>query len=142
MSMLDNIKILESLSLRERNDLSLFCQKKYLKKGEVLFFEWESASAMYILADWSIEISKKHDWEDVLLWNVHAEEILWEMALFWENSKRMATAKALEDTILITILSFSLDEIIHKYPDLLEKIKNIIEERIVNNKITETASEL
>ncbi|QFR38681.1 cyclic nucleotide-binding domain-containing protein [Candidatus Gracilibacteria bacterium 28_42_T64] len=140
--MLDNIKILESLSLRERNDLSLFCQKKYLKKGEVLFFEGESASAMYILADGSIEISKKHDGEDVLLGNVHAEEILGEMALFGENSKRMATAKALEDTILITILSFSLDEIIHKYPDLLEKIKNIIEERIVNNKITETASEL
>jgi len=51
----------------------------------------------------------------------------------------MASAKALEETILITILSFSLNDIVNKYPELLEKIKIIIKERIINNKIIERA---
>ena len=139
MSILDNLKILESLSIEEKENLSLFCQKKYLEKWEILFLEWEDANAMYILSDGAIEISKNHDGENIILWEVHAEEILWEMALFWDSTKRMASAKALEETILITILSFSLNDIVDKYPDLLEKIKVIIKERIINNKIIETA---
>jgi len=40
MSILDNLKLLESLSIEEKENLSLYCQKKYLEKWEVLFLEW------------------------------------------------------------------------------------------------------
>ena len=50
----------------------------------------------------------------------------------------MATAKAKNQCILITILDFSIKEITQKYPKLLEKIQKIIEEREINNKIIET----
>lgn len=137
MSILKNIKILDSLSQSEKSNLSLFCQEKTLNKWDILFNEWEDANAMYLLTSWKIRILKTIDWKEVILWEINAEEILWEMALFCENWKRMATAKALTESSLVTILSFSIKELTIKHPELLEKIKLIIEKRKTINKMIE-----
>jgi hypothetical protein len=39
MSVLDNIKILNSLSKEDKENLKLFSQERYLEQGEVLFKE-------------------------------------------------------------------------------------------------------
>jgi hypothetical protein len=49
----------------------------------------------------------------------------------------MAKAVAIKDSILITILSFSILELSKKNPDLLEKIKEIINDRMIINKMKE-----
>lgn len=137
MSILDNIALLSWLNQSEKASLSLFCQHKILNKWEVLFTEWEDANAMYLLKEWIVRISKNINWAEIVLWDVNAEEILWEMALFTENWTRMATATALTDSTLVTILSFSIKELTLKHPELLNKIKKIIEERITMNKMIE-----
>ncbi len=134
MSIVDNIQILKSLSEEEKQKLALFCQEKFLKKWEVLFEDKQEATAMYLLVKWDIEISKVVNWEEKVLWEVHAEEILWEMALFWGNNKRMAKATALNDCTLVVILSFSVKELIDKYPEIYDKIKDIISHRSSKNK--------
>lgn len=138
MSILKQVKLLSDLSDKELDYLSMFCQDKTLLEWETLFHEWDEANAMYILASWEIEISNLIQWERVKLGNVKAEEILWEMALFWSSSRRMATAIAMKDSQLLIILSFSIKDLTNKHPELLEKIKRIIEERTINNKIIET----
>lgn len=138
MNILSWIKLLSDLSIKDLENLSLFCQLKKMKKWEILFKEWDEANAMYILKSWNFEIRKRINWSDVILWNVEAEEILWEMALFWNDNKRMATAISKEDSELITILSFSIKDLANKNPILLEKIKDIINDRIIDNKIVET----
>lgn len=138
MSVLKQVKLLSDLTDAELNYLWMFCQDKTLKEGETLFHEWDEANAMYILASWEIEISNLIQWERVRLWNVKAEEILWEMALFWKSSRRMATAIATRDSQLLIVLSFSIKEFTKKHPELLDKIKYIIEERTINNKIIES----
>lgn len=137
MNMLDWINILSALSDQEKETLSYFCQEKYLKVWDVLFKEWEEATAMYILKTWAFEVTRIVNWEEVVLWKVRAEEMLWEMALFWDTNKRMATATCIKDSILITILSFSIVEMTSKNPDLLNKIRGIINERILSNKTKE-----
>jgi CRP-like cAMP-binding protein len=122
------------LSDLEKENLSLYCQEKYLEKWEVLFIEWEEASAMYILREWSVEISKNNFWSKKVLWIVEAEEILGEMAIFSNWDKRMATATAMKKTRLVIVLWFSIKEIVVKYPWLLEKIINIINKRRDKNK--------
>lgn len=134
MSIVDWIKLLSDLSESEKTNLSMFCQEKHLKIGDVLFYEQDEASAMYLLKEWNIEISRITYWEKNILGEVHAEEILWEMALFWDSNKRMATATALTDCVLIVVLSFSIKDLTNKYPDLLNKIKMIINDRNVVNK--------
>lgn len=138
MKILQGLELLKDLTQNEKSNLELFCQEKFLWKGEVLFREWDDANAMYILASGDMEVLKTLDNKDVKLWEVAAEEIIWEMAIFWKNNKRMATAIAKNDCVLITILEFSVKELTDKYPNLLQKIQDIIEERTVNNKIIET----
>jgi hypothetical protein len=50
----------------------------------------------------------------------------------------MATAIAMRDSHLLIILSFSIKEFTKKHPNLLDKIKSIIQERTINNKIIES----
>jgi CRP-like cAMP-binding protein len=63
--------------------------------------------------------------------------VLGEMALFLETNERMATAIATKDSILITILSFSVLELSKKNPQLLEKIRAIIDNRVARNNAKE-----
>lgn len=129
MSILDWIELLSDLNQNELNNLSIFCQELRLKRNEILFYEDDEASAMYFLKKWNMEILRNINWKEKLLWIVKAEEIIWEMAIFSEKNKRMATVKALDDCILIVIMWFSIKEITNKYPDLLDKIKKIINNR-------------
>jgi len=134
MWMFDNSKIFEKLSIEEKNQLEIFCQEKSLTEWEVLFKENDEANAMYILEEGEIEIYKNELWKKIILWKVKAEDILWEMAVFWDQWKRMACAKAIKKSVLIVILSFSIKEITTNHPELLSKIKEIIEIRNIQNK--------
>lgn len=137
MTFLDTISILQPLSQQERDNLANFCQERNIKKWEVLFCEWDEANSMYILKEGIIGIYKKINNEETFIWNVAAEEILWEMALFRNNGVRMAKAVAESDTILIVILSFSISELTKKNPIIMDKIHQIIEERVMRNKTLE-----
>jgi len=138
MSILKDLELLKELSDEHKNNLELFCQQKFLEAWEVLFRQWDEANAMYILASWKIEVSNTINSKKVVLGDVQAEEIIWEMALFWDSKYRMATAIAKTQCVMITILDFSIKELTSKYPALLEKIQKIIEERTINNRILET----
>jgi len=134
MNILEGIEMLSVLTDDERLNLSMFCQEKIIPAWNIVFHENDDASAMYILKRGNVEVTRSITWWKVILWEVHAEEILWEMALFWERNKRMATATALTDCSLITILWFSIKELTLKHPEILEKIKLIINDRMISNK--------
>ena len=138
MSLLEGVVLLNDLTQSEKDELTLFCQWKHLKNQEVLFHEWDEASAMYFLKKWKVSISKYINGVDVALWTVQSEEILWEMALFWDDIKRMATATAIEECELVVIASFSVKDLTKKYPHLLDKIKGIINQRLLDNKMLES----
>ena len=135
MSMLESIKILKDLNKEELENLEPLCQERFLKKWEILFNKWDDANSIYLLKSGEIEVYTEKDKEEIILWFVKAEDILWEMALFKENKKRMASAKAVKDTVVIILLEFALNEIISKHPEVAEKIKNIIKQREWENKI-------
>ncbi len=133
-SILDSLDILKTLSQQDRDNLSIFCQERFIQKWDTLFSEWDEWNAMYFLRNWKIDILKNIDWEEIKLWQVVAEEVLWEMALFNDtNNKRMATAIASESSNLIVILDFSMNELKLKHPQVIEKIKQIIEYRSTQN---------
>jgi hypothetical protein len=49
----------------------------------------------------------------------------------------MASVVAMKESRFIVMLSFSINELTQKHPELHEKILKIIKERVENNKITE-----
>ena len=129
MSILDWIQILDGLSKEELISLEVFCQERFISAWENLFLEWDEANSMYLLSKWKIEVFTEKDNDEIILWYIESEDVLWEMALFWERSKRMASARAIEDSKLIILLEFSIQELTKKHPDILEKIKWIIKDR-------------
>lgn len=135
--MLEDLKMLSVLSKNDLGNLALFCQERFLAKWEILFNEWDEANSMYFLKKGSMSIYKTVNWQKIALWKVYAEEIIWEMALFWRTWKRMWTAEAIDDCELLTVAYFSIEELTKKNPKLLNKIQDIIEDRIIQNKIIE-----
>ena len=134
MSILDWIKILKDLSKSELENLEVFCQERFIKSGEILFKEWDEANSMYLISKWEIEVFNIIDWEEIILGYIEAEEILWEMAIFWEKKKRMANARATKDSVVIILLEFSIQELTKNHLEISNKIKKIIEERKNINK--------
>ncbi|MBS9775438.1 cyclic nucleotide-binding domain-containing protein [Candidatus Gracilibacteria bacterium] len=133
--MIQSIGMLSTLSQQDLENLSLFCQKKTVQRGEILFEQGDEANAMYILTVGEFEVYRTHLSEKQFLGEVHAEEVLGEMALFGESGKRMASARALVDSELVVLLDFSIKEMTEKYPELLQKLKEIIEIRNEQNKM-------
>lgn len=128
--MFENIEIFNSLSKEEKDTLSLFVQKRTLESWEYLFHEWDDANAMYIVESWLLEACT----QDKVLWRIWPQEIVWEMALFFEPKKRTASVRVLEKSEVYVILSFSLDELSKKHPEITEKIRQIVVLRMEKNK--------
>lgn len=129
MTILDNIPFFETLSVSDRQHLSYFCQKQNLDKWEVLFCQWDEPSAFYVITSGSFSVQKTENGVTKELGPVLEWNILWEMALFWENELRNATVIAHEKSEVLTILDFSIQELTKTYPYILKKIQKIIEER-------------
>lgn len=139
--MFEWISIFDSLTSAELDNLSLFCQERFLKEWENLFKEWDDAVAMYILKSWKLKVYKdRSDWE-ILLWFVEKSgDMVWEMAIFEaiENNsnipkKRMASIKAVENSFLIVIMNYSILDLSKKNSWIYNKIVKIIEERKEKN---------
>jgi len=132
--MLEWIKILEWLNNYELQNLEVFCQERYVKSWEIIFNEGDDANSMYLISKWEIEVFTTKNNEEIILWNIKSENIMWEMAIFWEKEKRMASARAVKDSVIIILLEFSIHELTQNHSEILEKIKEIIEKRKNENK--------
>lgn len=119
-----------SLSKDELQELSLFCQKKDISVGETLFSYWDPANALYIIESGRMGI---FDSGNNRLWVVSQDDMLGEMSILgWEDS-RTASAVALEDTTLITILGFSIRKLAETNNEIFVKIQEIISKRRQEN---------
>ena len=133
MSILNGVKILKDLDESELLSFEVFCQERFISKWEVLFNEWDEVNSMYLLKQWKIEIFTNKDNKEIILWYIEAEDILWEMAIFWNTHNRTASARVIEDSVIIVLLEFSIQELTKNHPEILEKIKEIIKKREEDN---------
>lgn len=136
MSILDWISFFDDLTSWEKDNLSLFCQERVIKEGDILFNEWDEAVALYIVKKWQLKVYKnRSDWEKIL-GSINNWEFVWEMAFFdWDNTpkRRMASVRAVENTDLIVIMNYSLVSLAKSRADIYEKISNIIKDRKLKN---------
>lgn len=138
MSILDWISFFDNLSLQEKDNLALFCQERFLKAWEVLFKEWDEATALYIVKSGKLRVHKERpDWDQTLGY-IEQWEFVWEMAFFdWENipKRRMASVKSLEETVLIVMMNYSITELARKRKDIYDKIAEVINDRKLKNEL-------
>lgn len=131
MNHFTHIDIFAHLSEQDQKDFSDFCQLQHLNKGDVLFKEWDEPQALYVISSGRMLVQKVLHWEQENIAMLWEWDLVWEMAFFWDPPLRNATVTADEESTVIVILKFSMEEMMKKYPDLHAEIKNIIEERSI-----------
>jgi CRP-like cAMP-binding protein len=131
MGMLDTISFLKELSESDKQTLENFCQLKNIPKGEKLFSEGDDANALYILISGELSVYRLEGDNQRLLATLRAEDVIGEMGVFGDDKVRNATVIAQEDTTLVTILDFSIQDLAKKYPIVSEKIQKMISERTI-----------
>ena len=79
-------------------------QRQDLQTGQEIFLEGDRGVSAYIVQSGEIEIFKKVDGEEKVLGQVGRGGIIGEMSLI-DNSPRMASARASQDTTVIVVTS-------------------------------------
>lgn len=133
MNYFKGINIFSEISDADQISFSDFCQIQNLKKDEVLFQEGDDPQALYIVTSGSFSIMKNIEGEDILLAKSEKDDLIGEMAFFWAPPKRIATVVANEESTLIVVLQFSMQQMFEKYPEIYKQVRSIIEERIAKN---------
>jgi CRP/FNR family cyclic AMP-dependent transcriptional regulator len=77
-------------------------KKKFFRAGDFVFTEGDPGDMAYIVETGSIAISKKIEGEDVAIATMKGGELFSEMAIL-DGTKRMANARAAEDSVVITL---------------------------------------
>ncbi len=134
---LKDVELLSSLTWDEISFLESISQKRSLKTWEILFNKWDEATALYILLEWKLEAYLDNQEEEIILWEIKAEDIVWEMWLLSEKKLRTASIRAIENSILLIILPFAIDNLKQNHPEIIWKISNIIEKRKRDNELKE-----
>lgn len=129
MSMLEGIDLFSSLNKDSLDTLSMFCQQRRVKSWDILFSKWEESTSMYIVISGKLEVFD----DQRVLWFVNAWEFVWEMSLFTEPKVRTASVKAVQDTNLVVLLGFSIEQLSQTHPEILDQIRRVIEERNKKN---------
>lgn len=127
--MLEWIELFSSLKAGEISTLEMFCQSRQIKAWEVLFEKWDESNSMYIVKNGLLEAYIVNK----VLWNIKTGEFVWEMAIFNEPKVRTASVRAVEDTEVIILLSFSVQQLSKSNPEIVQKIQDVIQERNAKN---------
>lgn len=125
MNFFKNVTLFSGLSEADGQMLSSFCQKQGVQKGEYLFHQWDEAQAMYLIKEGELAVYK----DDEFLTSLKKGDVVGEMAFLNPGSKRNADIRALEDSVVITLIDFSMQQLLQKSPELHEKLNTIIESR-------------
>ncbi len=131
MPILDSIELFESLTSSERETLSLFCQERLLRSGEVLFHEGDDAIALYVVKSGTLKAYQERSDGEKLLGYIGTNELAGEMALFDPDApkKRMASVKAMDDVLLLVIMDYAILELSKKHHEVYQRIVDIMLKR-------------
>lgn len=131
MSILNSVELFDTLDDAERNTLSLYCQERFLPSGEALFSEGDDATALYVVKSGLLKAYKDRSDGENLVGHIGPNELVGEMALFDPDAPklRMATVKAVNDSLLLVIMDYAILELSQKHREIYQKIADIMMER-------------
>ncbi|MGE0528569.1 MAG: cyclic nucleotide-binding domain-containing protein, partial [Bdellovibrionales bacterium] len=146
--------IISNLSKKELRFVQGTVHVRAFKPGEAIFRQGEVGVGMYVLLRGSLEILVHHSTEeDVpsrnhLVTRLKAGDFLGELSLVENNSRRTATAVAVEESVLIGFFKPDLLEILERQPatgvKILLRLGEVLGRRLKETtlKVTELKEEI
>lgn len=117
-----SLPLFEDLSAKEKNVIRQLAEKKYLKKGEVLFYQEENADALYLIKKGRLKLTRVFpDGREVTIGFTGTDEVLGQDALFRDNVQ-VATVTAVEDVFVCYCTKEQFEKAVQQSPQLAMKI--------------------
>ena len=99
-------------------------RKEHYEKGATIFFEGDPGDAMFIVESGSVGIVKEVEGETIRLATLNDGELFGEMAII-DGGKRMASAVAQEDSVVLKIPREMLEAKLAEYDSFLQALIKI-----------------
>jgi NTE family protein len=122
--------LFQGLSPGEINDITAPLPRRHLNAGDVLFHEGDPGAIMYLVVSGIIEIYTTRAGEDVSIRTFMPGSYFGELTLIG-RSTRSASARAIEDSVLIEIDGDALATITGNYPAVVGNISRVLAEQLV-----------
>lgn len=116
--LLDGLPWFQGLPEEARNLLAAGCSWHHLPGGDVLFYEGESADAVYLIARGSLGAFRKRDDEIQSIGEMFAGESVGELGVL-TGRPRVATVRALRDSELLKLPGSHLETLANQFPQAL-----------------------
>lgn len=125
------VMIFAELSDELLREVADHIERKYFKKGELIFQVGELSDRLYIINSGRVKIyNYTRDGKEQILYILNEGDFIGEMSLLKTGSFEF-NAMALEDTSLCIISKQHFDSIIKKNPDITIKILEALHDRII-----------
>jgi len=101
--LLENLKVLKSLSIEDKNALSLVSEVRTYKKDELIFRTGDQINSVYILDKGSVFIGRNSVANKPILKDIIFEDAIFGENVFATNNQRTDFAKAVNDVRLFKV---------------------------------------
>jgi CRP-like cAMP-binding protein len=125
ITFLERVPTLSLLGRQALRILAIGAETRYIHSGEVLFKLGEEADGAYVIQDGRFKLSS-NDGNEL---TVGPCTLLGEVALFSET-RRPATAKALEPSTVLRIPRFLFVRMLDSFPEAARKLREILAARL------------
>ncbi|HEX9012852.1 MAG TPA: ATP-binding protein [Anaerolineaceae bacterium] len=112
---LKNVPLFADLSEADLQQLCEAVKEVRLHTGDMLFFEGDPGRQAYVIKEGQIEIYKTTEGREIQLSVRQPGEVIGEMALL-ESAPRMASGRAMSETLLLEISQEDLDHLLDTHP--------------------------
>ena len=125
ITFLERVPTLSLLGRQALRILAIGAETRYIHSGEVLFKRGEEADGAYVIQDGRFKLSS-NDGDEL---TVGPCTLLGEVALFSET-RRPATARALEPSTVLRIPRFLFVRMLDSFPEAAQKLREILAVRL------------
>lgn len=106
---------------------------KLMKKKQVIYYEGDTANAIYLILSGSVKTTKMTDEGKELMTGVFQAEDYFGITSLFTGREYKETAEVLEDATLCSVPREVIDQLLYKYPDVANKFIKILAQNIVNH---------
>jgi CRP-like cAMP-binding protein len=125
ITFLERVPTLSLLGRQALRILAIGAETRYIHSGEVLFKRGDDADGAYVIQDGRFKLSS-NDGDEL---TVGPCTLLGEVALFSET-RRPATARALEPSTVLRIPRFLFVRMLDSFPEAARKLREILAARL------------
>jgi len=128
---LRTVPLFEGLAFRDLKKIELIVHERTFMPGEVVFYERQPGTGMYIIKEGLIQLTKTSNEEKVDIAELGEGDFFGEMSLL-EDYPRSAQAAAVVKTEVLGIFRPDLFDLIERHPRLGSKILMKLSQRLAN----------